>query len=152
MLVYRIDKKKYKDTSPPRGSIYSEGRWNTKGMFVVYTSESVSLAKLEVLANSGSKIPKNRVLRIFDVDDSSPLIQITTKDLPKDWQSIPYPNSLPSIIKNIIDSGAYVGAIVPSAQSPRDNNILLFPEFKDFRKYVREVESEDEFFDPRLKR
>ena len=151
MLVYRIDKKKYKDTFPPKGSIYSEGRWNTKGMFVVYTSESVSLAKLEVLANSGSKIPKNRILRIFDIDDSSPLIQITTKDLPKDWQSIPYPNRLSSIMKDIIDSGAYVGAIVPSAQSPRDNNILLFPEFKDFKKYVREIESEDEYFDPRLK-
>ncbi len=151
MLVYRIDKKKYKDTFPPKGSIYSEGRWNTKGMLVVYTSESVSLAKLEILANSGSKIPKNRFLRIFDVDDSSPLIQITTKDLPKDWQSIPYPKSLSSIIKDIIDSGEYVGAIVPSAQSARDNNILLFPEFKDFQRFVKELETEDEYFDPRLK-
>ena len=151
MLVYRIDKKKYQDTFPPKGSLYSEGRWNTKSMFVVYTSESASLAKLEILANSGSKIPKNRVLRIFDVDDASPLIQITAKDLPKDWSAVPYPRYLSSIIKNIMDSGAYVGAIVPSAQSPRDNNILLFPEHKDFRKYVKEVDIEDEYFDPRLK-
>jgi len=151
MLVYRIDKKKYNDTFPPKGSIYGEGRWNTKGMFVVYTSESVSLAKLETLANSGSKIPKNRVLRIIEIADSSPLIQITVKDLPKGWQSIPYPKNLSSIIKKIIDSGDYVGVIIPSVQSPRDNNVLLFPDFKDFRKYVKEIESEDEYFDPRLK-
>ena len=151
MLVYRIDKKKYKDTFPPKGSIYSEGRWNTKGIFVVYTSESVSLAKLETLANSGSKIPKNRALRIIEVADSSPLIQITVKDLPNDCQSIPSPKELSSIIKKIIDSGDYVGAIIPSVQSPWDNNVLLFPDFKDFRKYVKEMESEDEYFDPRLK-
>ncbi len=151
MLVFRIEKKKYKDTFPPNGSLFSSGRWNTKGMLVVYTSESVSLAKLETLANSGSKIPKNRILRIFDVDDSAPLIQITVKDLPKNWQSTPYPSSLSSMIKAIMKTGIYVGAIVPSAQSPRDNNILLFPENKDFRKFVKEIESEDEFFDPRLK-
>ena len=151
MLVYKIDKKKYKNIFPPKGSLYSEGRWNKKGMYVVYTSESVSLAKLETLANTGIKIPKNRVLRIISVDDASPLIQITTKDLPKDWQAIPYPSKLSYIIKDIINAGTFVGAIVPSALSHRDNNILLFPEFKDFKKYVKEVEIEDEYFDPRLK-
>ena len=150
MEVYRIEKKAYKDIFPPRGSLFSAGRWNTKGMWVIYTSDSVALAKLETLANSGM-IPKNRFLRVIEIKEDTPLVELTIDDLPKNWNSCPYPPNLAKQIKDIMDTGNYAGAIVPSVQSPRERNILLFPDYPDFKKYIKEKEQSEELFDGRLK-
>lgn len=151
MLVYRIEKSKYIDVFPPRGSLYSDGRWSRKGMWVVYTSANVALAKLEALANSGSKLPENRFLRIIEIKDDAPMVEITPDDLPSDWHRVPYPKSLATFIKGIIDSKLYVAALVPSVQSHKENNLLLFPDFPKFDQYVQPMDSEKEDFDPRLK-
>ena len=151
MLVYKIEKKKYKNVFPARGSLYSEGRWSRKDMWVVYSSESIALAKLETLANSGSTLPRNRVVRTLEIKENAPMIEITAVDLPSNWAETPYPKNLASIIRKIINSGSYLGAIVPSSQSKREKNFLLFPDFPEFDKYVKELESEYEEFDPRLR-
>lgn len=119
-------------------------------MWVIYSSESVALAKLETLANSNF-LPKNRYLSIIEVSDDAPLLEIKVKDLPSNWYAWPYPSRLADMIREIIDSDEYAGAIVPSAQSPRDSNILLFPDFSYFNDYVSEKERSDELFDERLK-
>ncbi|MGK7390322.1 MAG: RES family NAD+ phosphorylase [Candidatus Cyclobacteriaceae bacterium M2_1C_046] len=150
MQVYRIDKKDYKDQFPPKGSLFSAGRWNTKGIWVIYTSDSIALAKLEILANSGV-IPENRVLRIIEVKNNAPLVEIKTSDLPNNWKDFPYPPVLATQIKAIIETKQFIGAIVPSVQSPLEKNILLFPDHPDFRKYVKEKEQVEEYFDSRLK-
>ncbi len=151
MKVYRIEKIEFKDESPPRGSLNVPGRWSTTDMWVVYTSENIALAKLETLANCGSKIPEHRVLRIFEIDDRAPMVEISENDLPDNWNAIPYPSELASIIKGIIESKKFVSAIVPAVQSRYENNILLFPDFPDFNKYVMEVDVNEEYFDSRLK-
>jgi len=79
------------------------------------------------------------------------MIEITAEDLTSNWAETPYPNTLASIIRKIINSGSYVGAIVPSSQSPGERNFLFFPDFPEFDKYVKELESYEESFDPRLK-
>lgn len=151
MHVYRIEKEKHKDIFPPRGSLFTEGRWNRKGTLVVYTSETIALAKLEALANSGSKLPNNRYLSTIEIDDQAPVIQIHQKDLPKDWYRVPYKKNLAAYIQQIADSKGYAAAIVPSVQSPKEHNILLFPDYPDFNTYVRLISSEPEGFDSRLK-
>ena len=151
MLVYKIEKAKYKDVFPPPGPLYSDGRWNRKYMWVVYTSESIALAKLETLANSGIKVPKNRILRIIEIKDDAPIIEVTTDDLPSNWAATPYPKGLANVISRIIESKSFVAAIVPSVQSQRERNILLFPDFPEFKVCVKEVETVQEYFDPRLK-
>lgn len=119
---------------------------------MVYTSETVALAKLETLANTGSTIPANRVLRIIEIKDEAPVIEITPEDLPSNWHQVPYPQELAAMIKRVIDSRQYVAAMVPSAQSSREHNILLFPDHPEFDQYVKEVSSETEGFDLRLKK
>lgn len=151
MQVYRIEKNKYIDIFPPKGSLFSDGRWNRKDMWVEYTSENIALAKLEALANCGIKLPKNRFLRIIEIRDDAPIVEITSADLPADWNATPYPQNLATIIKRIIDSKKYVAVIVPSAQSNRERNILLFPDYPKFDQYVKQVEMYDEDFDSRLK-
>ncbi len=152
MLVYKIDKKKYKDVFPPRGSLHSDGRWSRRDMWVVYTSENIALAKLEALANSGRKIPKNRILRIINIKDDAPIIEITPDDLPSNWAATPYPKGLANIIRRIIESKSFVAAIVPSVQSKRERSMLLLPDFPEFEEHVQEEDTVDEYFDPRLKK
>ena len=151
MLVYRIEKEKYIDVFPPRGSLFSEGRWNRRGTWVVYTSETVALAKLEALANSGSKLPDNRYLVTIEIDNRAPVVEITPEDLPEDWYNVPYKKNLAGYVQQIIDAKAYVAALVPSVQSPKEQNLLLFPDYPEFDQYVRLVSSEPEGFDQRLK-
>lgn len=152
MKVYRIDKKKYQAIFPPTGSLFSNGRWNTRGMWVVYTSENIALAKLETLANTGSKIPEDRFIRVIEVKDDAPIVEITVDDLPANWSHSPYPKDLAGKIKAVMETAEFVGAIVPSAQSLREKNLLLFPDFPEFKKCVKEIDQFEEFFDPRLKR
>jgi|GEM_PF-5545114 len=151
MLVYKIDKLKYSDHFPPRGSFYSSGRWSKRDMWVVYTSENIALAKLETLANTGQFIPKNRVLRVIDIKEDAPIVNIPIEDLPDNWLETPYSDQLANNIRAIIASKLYVAAIVPSVQSIRERNFLLFPDFPDFDNYVHQVEVIDEYFDRRLK-
>lgn len=151
MLVFRIEKKKYRATYPPLGSRFANGRWSTKDLWVVYTSENIALAKLETLANSGSRIPQNRFILTLEINDDTPLAEITVNELPANWHAYPYPKQLAEMVKDIIANQRYVGVIVPSVQSPRERNILLFPEHPEFGKYVAKLDETDEYFDPRLK-
>ena len=118
---------------------------------MVYTSENIALAKLEILANSGVKIPNNCILRIIELREDAPVVEITKDELPSDWAATPYPRRLANIIRNIIDSQKFVAVIVPSVQSKQERNILLLPDFLKFEKYVNELNVIDEYFDPRLK-
>ena len=151
MLLYRIEKCAYRGIYPPIGSKFSDGRWNTKDMWVVYTSENIALAKLETLANSGNKVPKDRLLVVLEIREDAPLVEIKESDLPASWVESPYPRVLASIVKGVMDTGQFVGAIVPSAQSPREKNVLLFPAFPGFEHYVKKMDEVEEYFDPRLK-
>ncbi|GJM29942.1 MAG: hypothetical protein DHS20C17_25770 [Cyclobacteriaceae bacterium] len=151
MFVYRIEKEKYKDTFPPRGSLFAEGRWNRKGMWVVYTSETVSLAKLEALANSGSKLPANRYLTTIEIKEKAPIIQINPKNLPADWNQVPFRKSLAQYIQPVIDSQSYLAVMVPSIHSPNEYNFLLLPDHPQFGKHVQLVGSKPVGFDRRLK-
>ncbi len=151
MLIYRIEQAKYKDIFPPRGSFYVSGRWHKKGAWVVYCSENIALAKLEVLANSGQKLPNNCVLKVLEISKNAPLAKIQISDLPEDWFHFPAPHQLAEMTQNLINSKMFVGAIVPSVHSWRERNFLLFPDFPDFDQYVKEVEIEEAYFDKRLK-
>jgi RES domain-containing protein len=151
VFVYRIEKEKYQHTFPPRGSLFAEGRWSRKGMWVVYTSETVSLAKLEALANSGSKLPANRYLTTIEIKDSAPIIQISQQDLPADWNQVPFRRNLSQFIQPVIESRAYVAIMVPSIHSPNEHNFLLLPDHPQFGGYITLVSSERMGFDNRLK-
>jgi len=151
MLLYRIEKERYKNIFPSRGSLYVEGRWNRKGMWVVYTSETVALAKLEALANSGSRLPENRLLSTLELDDQSPVVEIPEDALPSNWNKVPFPKDLAYIIKQIINEKKYVAALVPSIHSSMERNVLLLPDHPDFGNYVKLVSGEPIGFDRRLK-
>ncbi len=150
MIVYRMEKKKYEDHWPSRGALYSEGRWNKPGQWVVYCSESIALCKLEILANSGN-LPIDRVVMTVEITDDSLIYDLPDKYLPQFWWSVPYPEILSNITGEFLKDKSYLAMKIPSAQSKRENNYLLNPSHTEFHSLVKLLSVENERFDPRLK-
>ncbi|MEK6482506.1 RES family NAD+ phosphorylase [Catalinimonas sp. 4WD22] len=141
ITIFRVEKK-YKDVWPPMDALYVERRWTKRGFWIIYCSASVSLAKLETLANSKS-FPKNRVLLEISIDSKAPIQEISSDDLPKNWMDTPYPKELQEIAEKALIHGKYVGLKVPSRQSPREYNYLLYPQHPKFSSYVKVLDVVD---------
>nr|WKN34517.1 RES family NAD+ phosphorylase [Tunicatimonas sp. TK19036] len=148
--IYRIERQTYAQLWPSQGALYGEGRWNRKGFWVIYCSESVALAKLETLANSKS-LPSSRVLLEIEVDDKAPIKRIVPADLPDNWMQVPYPKELHVLTERWLQDQQYVGLQIPSRQSPQEDNYLLYPLHPQFSQWVRVLHRTPIEFDQRLK-
>lgn len=149
MLLYRIEKEIYIDQFPPLGSLHFDGRWHISGMWVVYCSESIALAKLECLASS-TFLPDGRILKIIDLKDVQNIKTVHKEELPSNWNDIGRAINLAHITKQAMKEGK-LGMKVPSVLSPLESNFLLFPDHPDFRKMVKHKETFNAYFDIRLK-
>jgi RES domain-containing protein len=150
MILYHLEKWKYRKVWAPEGALFADGRWNKPGQWVVYSSPTVSLAKLEILANENS-LPIKRVCMTMEVADTAAVFNINKKDLPSDWMDIPYPASLVIFTEQFIESGKLLMQ-VPSAQSYNEYNYLINVRHPDFKKKVKLLNVVEEPFDYRLDR
>jgi len=148
--LYRIERQSYAKLWPSQGALYGEGRWNRKGFWVIYCSDSVALAKLETLANSKS-LPSSRILLEIEVDDKAPIKRISLADLPENWIQVPYPKELHALTESWLQNQQYVGLQVPSRQSPQEYNYLLYPLHPEFPQWIRVLGRTLIEFDQRLK-
>jgi len=90
MLLYRIAEEQFaRDLSGDGARLYG-GRWNSKGIPLIYTSESVALSALEVLVRIST--PKFFCRVIYQVPESVSVETISVKELPQNWL-IPHPNT-----------------------------------------------------------
>lgn len=149
MLLYRLGKQPYLADTSGKGGLYYSGRWHEKGTLLLYTSEHLSLAKLEVLANSAS-LPRNYFALTLKIPADAPVKQITPDQLPANWQQLPYPLELALLTRAWIEEGRYWLMRVPSAHAPHEWNYLLNPLHPDHAQ-LRVVSIEPHPFDPRLK-
>jgi len=115
------------------------GRWNSRGVAVVYTSESLELAVLEALVHLDiDLLPKDMYQISFAVDDE--FVTSVATPLPKAWDSAPpYDPNVQSVGDAWIRSGKSLGLRVPASVLPSRTNVLLNPTHPDI-KYLREVE------------
>ena len=125
------------------------GRWNSRGVAIVYTAQSQSLAALEMLANAESTtLLQNYVLIPVEIDPN--LIRtVDALTLPKNWQTYPPPQELRNIGDQWAAQGTSCALQVPSVIVPAESNFLLNPRHADFRKL--KIGKPVRFrFDPRL--
>jgi RES domain-containing protein len=62
------------------------GRWNPRGVEVVYAAATVSLAALEVLVQF-SVLPRDFVLTEIRIPAAVVIESVSEQDLPADWQA-----------------------------------------------------------------
>ena len=147
--AWRIVKRKHAATAfSGRGAADNGGRWNSRGVPVVYTSSSKSLAALESLVHLNPPIPFKYVAIRIKFDGTLVAI-FPAKNLPPDWQTEPPPPSTRAIGDAWARSGRSAVLALPSVIISGEFNYLLNPAHPDFKKISR-GKPEPFTFDPRL--
>ena len=146
MKVFKLGRAKHSNQWPSIGSFYSNGRWHQKGQFVVYTSESVSLAKLEILANTET-FPVDYVLYEIAINPAVSIYKVSEKELPENWDRIPYPVENWKMVDSLLQK--YECIRVPSDITPTEYNFLLNGNSPKFNK-VFKMKQREITLEPRL--
>jgi RES domain-containing protein len=150
MKVFRLCKAKFSGDLSGKGAELFGGRWNNKGVALLYTSDSVSLCTLEVLVHSeNGELPRNYVLHTLEIPDELPIYEFPMDKIPADWQTFPHSEAARRIGDQFVKEGKYAVLKVPSAIVPNDFNYLLNPGHVDFSK-IKITNTEDYEFDIRL--
>ena len=95
--AWRIVKKKHASTAfTGEGAAKAGGRWNSRGVPVVYTSCTRSLATLENLMRLNPPLTFNYVAIPVEFDDA--LVEVfPVRNLPADWRAEPPPPSTKAV-------------------------------------------------------
>ncbi|WP_229365735.1 RES family NAD+ phosphorylase [Fibrisoma montanum] len=106
MILYRIADDRYATDLNGTGGLFAPGRWHRRGTPLVYLTEHVSLAKLEVLAHSPA-LPRGRALVTVSLPDDSSILIKESAELPDGWQNWPYVDELADIAEQWIREGKH---------------------------------------------
>ena len=133
MIVHRICGEAHNDDISGTGSKLFGGRWNSKGIPMLYASEHISLSVLEMLVHNHFKdfsVPLS-LLKI-SLPETTPINDIKLTKLKSDWQDdISYTKFMGN---EFVKSTAQLILRVPSAVITEEFNLLINPLHKDFKK------------------
>lgn len=137
LTVWRVVTERYADTAfSGEGARLYGGRWNPKGVAMVYTAHTQSLALLEMLVQDSP-------LRAHYV--------MIPASLPADWREITARGELQQLGATWPQMRTSAVLAVPSAVVPAETNYLLNPDHTDF-VHVGIGAHEELLTDPRLLR
>lgn len=150
MIVFRLCRSKYADFLSGQGASISGGRWNSKGVKMLYTSCSRSLCTAELAVHLPlGIIPVDFMLISIEIPARVKFSNLSIGELPFDWKVFPHPVSTQLIGNDFIKKNKYAVCKVPSAVVPGDFNFILNPFHKDFH-LIRVKKTEKFEFDERL--
>jgi len=140
MFVYRIVKTENRTADLSGTGAYKYGgRWNSKGTFMLYTSENSSLAYLETLVHSDeAEYPPGLFIVKISIDDKAPFYQLKESEYPDDWLQL-------ELLENkmlgdgLMKEKKFLAIKVKSAINVSEHSYLfnpLFPRFYDLVKVV----------------
>ena len=151
MELYRITQEKYADDLSGNGARLYGGRWNSEGLYAVYTSASRALALLETLAHVPAKMlqEKNYLLATFTLPDTIKPEAIDKDKLTAGWDD---PDTRPVTKKmgdNFLRGKSSLILMVPSVLMPEENNYVLNPLHPDSKK-IKLINKRRIHFDARV--
>ncbi|MEM7548734.1 MAG: RES family NAD+ phosphorylase [Bacteroidota bacterium] len=132
MIVYRICQ-----TYPPKhdpldgyGSFLHGARWNSKGTYAVYTSESLALARSELARHINlESVPENMSVYEIEIPDKDfPEIN----PLPKTWDQDPISLNAKETGDRFLSDSNNLAFRVPSVCDPNSQNFILNPGSIDY--------------------
>lgn len=89
MIVYRITQEQYTDDLSGNGARLYGGRWNSEGMFALYTASTRALAMLETLAHTPVQLLSAKAYSILSIEvpDDAGIETISVKKLKLNWDA-----------------------------------------------------------------
>ena len=148
MIVYRLATALYKDDLSGTGAKMFGGRWNSVGIPILYSTENISLAVLEILVRADKHtIPDTYHLIKINIPQTASVITISKDKLKKNWKDdIGYSQWMGD---EFVKANEGLVLKVPSAIVDEENNYLLNSNHKDFQK-VKILQAAAFRFDKRL--
>jgi RES domain-containing protein len=138
ITAWRIVKRKYQTAVlSSEGARLAGGRWNYPGVPVVYASETLSLAALELFVHFVRKditISKVLVAIPITIPDNVAVTDVSIRDLKTGWDSSPPPDSTRDAGTKWMRDGLSAVLRVPSAIIPEEHNFVMNPAHTDFAK------------------
>ena len=132
MFLYRISKRAHIKGLSGNGARLYGGRWNHRGVPLVYTSESRSLATVEFLVHvSLPNAPGDLSMATLEVPDNIAPKELDPSSLPKNWRDSPAPIELADLGTQWARSNTSLLLRAPSAVVEYEYNILINPLHED---------------------
>jgi RES domain-containing protein len=133
MRFWRICRQRYAvEAANGEGARLYGGRWNSRGIRIVYASTSLALAAVETFVNlEPSLCPKDLVSIAGEIPEGIEILRVTPENLPAKWN-----RSREESLRKVGDAWAREGLtaalLVPSAAIRGEWNVLLNPAHHDF--------------------
>ncbi|MFM9969536.1 MAG: RES family NAD+ phosphorylase [Burkholderiales bacterium] len=109
------------------------GRWNKKGVPLVYTADCQALALLEMLAQD-EPLHTRYVMICATIPSNLKIQRITTANLPADWREMGAREELRNLGSEWVRLKTSAVLAVPSVLIPDQTNYLLNPRHPEFAK------------------
>ena len=135
MHCWRICRRRYAaEAATGDGARLVGGRWNSRGIRVVYASTSLALAAVETFVNLEPNLqPTDFVSIEGEIPDEIDIARLDLAALPSNWHAT-RDESLRRFGDEWIHAGQTAALLVPSAAIRGEWNVLLNPAHPDFRK------------------
>jgi RES domain-containing protein len=148
--AWRICKKKYVETAfSGEGAFRYGGRWNSRGVSVVYLGGNPSICALEIIVNTGDWEDLYRIPYVLIPVDFDETLVSHPEELPAGWKQDPPPPSTAAVGDRWVRSGRSVVLEVPSTVIVAERILILNPLHKDFSE-IKIGEPQTFEFDSRL--
>ncbi|MGK0136728.1 MAG: RES domain-containing protein [Algoriphagus sp.] len=135
MIVYRLASGIYKNDISGTGAWLYGGRWNSRGMQVLYTSSSITLCTVEIAVKTPlHSLPKDYFLIKIYMPDDLAIYQLPNDVLPEKWDMLPHGDFTQKLGDSFLKKGDYLVIKSPSACVEGDFNYLFNPFYPDFDK------------------
>ena len=142
MEVFRLCREKYCNTLDGKGAALYGGRWNSRGVELIYTAANRSLAMAELVVHmSLATLPDDFFMMTIDIPDDLSITEIDVNDLPNFWNSFPHTGVTRWVGDQFVSDNTYCILKAPSAVTKGDFNYLINPHHPDFTHItISEVE------------
>ena len=124
------------------------GRWNSKGVAVLYCALSESLAMLELRVHSPHPYPRTRWRFAIEVPDDA-LTSVPVGELPHGWDKLPASPASKRFGDSWVAGCSSLGLLVPSVVASEEKNLMLNPLHPRFQE-IRVVSKQRVMLDKRL--
>lgn len=133
MRFWRICRRRYAaQAATGEGARLYGGRWNSRGVRVVYASTSLALAAIETFVNLEPNLrPKDLVSITGEIPEGIEILRVDLATLPPNWN-----RCREDVLRKVGDAwireALTVTLLVPSAAIRGEWNLLLNPAHRDF--------------------
>ena len=132
MKLYRVGPARFSYDLSGKGAELNGGRWNSKGVPLLYTCETIPLCLGELLVHLPKDVPKDYRLTTICVQPEPSMIQTDVEQLPPEWMAVPYSESTQLMGDSFVRMHQSLILKVPSVVVVHSYNYLINPQHPAF--------------------